>query len=178
MNYFEEALRLHSLQGKNRDPQQNPGEDRDALATATRPRGGAMPPYPRGQKRCLYPIRQGQLRGRRHRRHRGPGLGNIGRGALPSGGQVLLFKEFGGVDAFPSVWTPPTRRKSSGPCGISRPSRRIIWRTSRLPSASRSKRGFKRSLTSPSPRRPARHGHRRLRALLNALRVVGKRSAT
>ena len=64
------------------------------------------------------------------------GLGNIGPlAAMPvMEGKAVLFKEFGGVNAFP-IWTP---RKSLRPlCASLPPLAALTWRTSRPPDALR-----------------------------------------
>ena len=64
------------------------------------------------------------------------GLGNIGPlAAMPvMEGKAVLFKEFGGVNAFPSAWTPRIPRRSSTPsCVLPRLSAGSTWRTSRPP---------------------------------------------
>ena len=70
------------------------------------------------------------------------GLGNIGAlAAMPvMEGKAVLFKEFGGVTLFRSVWTPRIRKRSSKPWSTSPlPSAGSIWRTSPLPAVLRSK---------------------------------------
>ena len=70
------------------------------------------------------------------------GLGNIGPyAAMPvMEGKAVLFKEFGGVNAFPICWTPRIRKRSSARSSTSPPrSAASIWKTSALPAASRLK---------------------------------------
>lgn len=80
------------------------------------------------------------------------GLGDIGPEAgLPvMEGKAVLFKEFGGVDASLSASTPTMLPVSSPPARPLRPPLAAsIWRTSRVPSASRSRRPWSGSWTSP-----------------------------
>ena len=70
------------------------------------------------------------------------GLGNIGaHAAMPvMEGKAVLFKEFGGVNAFPICWIPRIRKRSSARSSTSPPrSAASIWKTSALPAASRLK---------------------------------------
>ena len=79
------------------------------------------------------------------------GLGDIGpEAAMPvMEGKALLFKEFAGVDAFRSAWTPPMSTRSSASSGRWRPrSAPSTWRTSPRRAASRSSGGCARSSTS------------------------------
>ena len=81
------------------------------------------------------------------------GLGDIGPEAgLPvMEGKAVLFKEFGGVDAFPICIDAHDAAASSRPAKPLRPrSAASIWRTSRAPSALRSRRHWKKSWISRS----------------------------
>ena len=72
------------------------------------------------------------------------GLGDIGpEAAMPvMEGKAVLFKEFGGVDAFPICLPPRTRTRSSRPSPTSRPrSAASTSRTSARRAASRSRSG-------------------------------------
>ena len=80
------------------------------------------------------------------------GLGNIGPEAgLPvMEGKCVLFKEFGGVDAFPICLNAKTKEEVIAAVkAIARPSAVSIWRTSAAPSALKSKPNS--SVTSTSP---------------------------
>ncbi|HPE16487.1 MAG TPA: malic enzyme-like NAD(P)-binding protein [Oscillospiraceae bacterium] len=105
MNYFEEALRLHSEhRGKIEIHSKIPVKDHDALSTAYTP--GVAEPCRRihenrddvytytSKGNFVAVVTDGTAV---------LGLGNIGpEAALPvMEGKCLLFKEFGGVDAFP-----------------------------------------------------------------------------
>ena len=81
------------------------------------------------------------------------GLGDIGpEAALPvMEGKAMLFKEFGGVDAFPICLATRTPTRSSRPSRRSRPaSAASTWRTSPPRAASRSSSGCATSSTSRS----------------------------
>ena len=78
-------------------------------------------------------------------------LGDIGPEAgLPvMEGKAVLFKEFGGVDAFPICINAHSAEEVIAACKALRlPSAASIWRISRAPSALRSSRRWKKSWTS------------------------------
>ena len=107
------------------------------------------------------------------------GLGDIGpEAAMPvMEGKALLFKEFGGVDAWPICLDTKDIDEIVATSRRSRPaSAASTWRTSRRRVASRSRNGFARELDIPVFH-DDQHGTAIvvLAALLNALRVVGKR---
>ena len=107
--------------------------------------------------------------------------GDIGpQAALPvMEGKAVLFKQFGGVDAFPICIDAPRRRRRhrglQGP-GLPHLWRQSTWRTSRALSALRSSRPWSGSWTSRCFH-DDQHGTAVVvtAALINALRVVGKK---
>ena len=81
------------------------------------------------------------------------GLGDIGpKAGLPvMEGKAVLFKEFGGVDAFPICIDAHDAASVIAACkAIAPPSAALTLRTSKAPSASRSRRRWSVSWTSPS----------------------------
>ena len=110
------------------------------------------------------------------------GLGDIGpEAAMPvMEGKAMLFKEFGGVDAFPICLDTKdadeiVADREGDRARLRRHQPRGHLRAALLRDRGAAAGGARHPRL---PRRPARHGDRRPRGALNALQVVGKQSRT
>ena len=146
MDYAKEALRLHrEWKGKIEVVPRCPQGNKEELSVAYTPRV-AQP--------CLEIQKDPSQSYELTRRHNlvavitdGTavlGLGDIGpeAGMPVMEGKCVLFKTFGGIDAFPCVsgprmWTSSSRRCTTSPA----PSAASTWRTSPPPAALRSSAG-------------------------------------
>ena len=155
MDYNKAALELHSrFPGKIAVQSLCECKDRDALSTAYTP--GVAEPC-RKIKANPDDVYTYTMKGRTVAVVTNGtavlGLGNIGPEAgLPvMEGKCVLFKEFGGVDAFPICLNAKTKEEVIAAVkAIAPPSAVSTWRTLPPPAALPSKSGCRRSWTSPS----------------------------
>ena len=155
MDYYKKALEMHEAhKGKIEVVSKVPVKTREDLSTAYTP-GVAEPcrEIAKDPAAAYTYTAKGNLVAVVSNGTAVLGLGNIGAAASQPvmEGKAILFKEFGGVDAFPICLDTEDPERSSRRCVCWLLfSAASIWRTFPLPTAFILKKLWKRSWTSPS----------------------------